>query len=102
MGIEYDIKDFERILAGRCVKQFVICLAAAIRGDNANLWKSFWILAGKGKLDKPKIENDSRDAMLPWIRPYLSSRGITIEPEGAAADQKRVDIRLTSAGSRRH
>lgn len=74
-------------------------IAAAIRGDNANLWKSFWILAGKGKLDKPKIENDSRDAMLPWIRPYLSSRGITIDPEGATADQKRVDIRLTSAGT---
>ena len=73
-------------------------IAAAIHGDNANLWKSFWTLAGRGKLDKPKIENDSRDAMLPLIRPYLRSRGITIEPEGAAADQKRVDIRLTSAG----
>ncbi|MCH7692857.1 MAG: hypothetical protein IID50_05375 [Proteobacteria bacterium] len=74
-------------------------IAADIRGNNANMWKSFWTHAGRGKLDKPKIENDSRDAMLPWIRPYLSARGITIEPEGAAADQKRVDIRLTSAGT---
>lgn len=74
-------------------------ISASIRGDNANLWKSFWILAGKGKLDKPKIENDSRDVMLPWIRPYLNTRSITIEPEGAAADQKQVDIRLTHAGT---
>jgi len=74
-------------------------IAADIRGNNANMWKSFWTHAGRGKLDKPKIENDSRDTMLPWIRPYLSSGSITIEPEGAAADQKRVDIRLTSAGT---
>lgn len=72
-------------------------LAAEIRGDNANMWKSFWTLAGKGDLDKPKIENDCRDTLLPWIRPYLTSRDITIEPEGAAADQKRADIRMTSA-----
>jgi hypothetical protein len=72
-------------------------ITADIRGDSANMWKSFWTHAGRGALDKPKIENDSRDVMLPWIRPYLSSNGITIEPEAAAADQKRVDIRLTHA-----
>lgn len=70
--------------------------AAFIRGDNADPWKSFWILAKGGKLDSPKVENDCRNVMLPWIRQYLSPRGITVEPEAAAADLKRVDIRLTS------
>lgn len=74
-------------------------IAADIRGGNDNKWKSFWILAKAGKMDGPKTENDSRDAMLPWILPYLTSRGITIEPEASAADQKRVDIRLTHAGT---
>ena len=92
-GAPTNMKDFQALAL-----DILNDIAAAIRGDNANLWKSFWILAGRGNLDKPKIENDSRDAMLPWIRPYLSSRAITIEPESAAADNKRVDIRLTSAG----
>ena len=83
-------KDFQALIA-----DIVDEIAAQIRGDNANMWKSFWTLAGRGNLDRPKTETDSRDAMLPWIDPYLTSRGITREPEGAAADQKRVDIRLT-------
>jgi hypothetical protein len=73
-------------------------IAAAIPGDNANLWKSFWTHAGRGKLDKPKIENDSRDEIVKLFRPYLDSKKIMIEPEGSAADQKRVDIRLMRAG----
>lgn len=72
-------------------------ISAQVRGSNANLWKSFWRLASHGTLEAPKTENDSRDAMLPWIEPYLNSRGITIEPEASAADQKRVDIRMTKA-----
>lgn len=91
-GAPVGMKDFQ-VLATDILDD----IATDIRGKNANMWKSFWTQAGKGKLDKPKIENDSRDAMLPWIRPYLSSREISIEPEGAAADQKRVDIRLTHA-----
>lgn len=70
-------------------------LSIEVRGDNSNLWKQFWTLAAKGKLNKPKIENDSRDSLLPWLRTMLTSKDIIVEPEGAAADQKRVDIRLS-------
>ncbi len=72
-------------------------IAAEIQGDNTNLWRSFWILSGRGKLDKPKIENDSRDVLLREMRTYLNSKFITVEPEAAAADEKRVDMRLTHA-----
>lgn len=93
-GAPISMKDFQVLTV-----DILDDLAVDIRGGNDNKWKSFWTHAGRGALDKPKIENDSRDAMLPWMRAQLSTRSITIEPEGAAADQKRVDIRLTSAGT---
>jgi hypothetical protein len=93
-GPPISMKDFQSLAV-----DILDDIAADIHGGNDNKWKSFWILAGRGALDKPKIENDSRYAMLPWIEPYLISRDITIEPEAAAADQKRVDIRLTHAGT---
>ena len=71
-------------------------IAAEIRGDNANMWRSSWDPEARGRLGKPGIETDSLNATLPWIRDRLRSRGITVEPE--AADQKRVDIRLTRDG----
>lgn len=72
-------------------------LANQIRGGNDNKWRSFWNHAAYGKLGRPKIENHCRDALIPWMLPYLQPRGITIEPEASAADEKRVDIRLTHA-----
>jgi hypothetical protein len=73
-------------------------IAARISSDSANLWKSFWTLGDRGKVGRAKIENDSRDVVLEWMRPYLIPRRITIEPEAAAVSQGRVDIRLTLAG----
>lgn len=93
-GAPANMKDFQGLAV-----DILDDIAAEVRGDNTNMWKSFWTHAGKGKLDRPEIENDSRDVLLRWIRPHLTPRGITSEPEGAAADLKQVDIRLTSAGT---
>ena len=70
-------------------------LSSDIRGGNTNKWKQFWRLAPKGKLDRPKIENDCRDNLIGWLAPEMEAIGVSIEPEAAAADEKRVDIRLT-------
>ncbi len=71
-------------------------IAPTIHDSNTNRWKNFWGLRGRGKPERPKIENDCRDVLLDMMRPAFAARDITAEPEACAANDKRVDIRLTS------
>ncbi len=89
-GAPINMQDFQALTIDRLQD-----LAEDIRGGNDNKWKQFWRLPKGKKLGEPKIENDCRDALLGWFRPIMKKSSITIEPEAAAAVQKRVDIRLT-------
>ncbi|MCR4376523.1 MAG: hypothetical protein NUV50_00320 [Rhodospirillales bacterium] len=71
-------------------------IAPTIHGTNTNRWKYFWRLAERGKPDAPRIEDDCRDPLLDLMRPAVQARGILSDPEARAANNKRVDIRLTA------
>ena len=59
-----------------------------IRHGSTNDYRQYW--AG----DKPKLEDDCRDALLSDLRKHLTPLGIAAEPEGRYADAKRADIKV--------
>ncbi len=61
-----------------------------IRHGSTNDYGQYW--AG----DKPKLEDDCRDALLSDLRKHLTPIGIAAEPEGRYADAKRADIKVIS------
>lgn len=63
-------------------------LAREIRHGNTNDYGQYW------DGEKPKIENDCRNALLSDLKKHLLAIGINAEPEGNYADQKRADIKV--------
>jgi hypothetical protein len=59
-----------------------------IRNGSTNDYRQYW--AG----DTPKIEDDCRDALLSDLRRLLVTHGVSAEPEGRYADEKRADIKV--------
>jgi hypothetical protein len=59
-----------------------------IRNGSTNDYRQYW--AG----DTPKIEDDCRDALLSDLRRMLVTHGVSAEPEGRYADEKRADIKI--------
>jgi predicted NACHT family NTPase len=63
-----------------------------IRRDNADIWKMFWNVDGYARAVSPKAEEACRDVILILIRSALMQRGVTVEPEGHMAEDRRADI----------
>lgn len=63
-------------------------LAHEIRNGNTNDYTQYW------DSDKPKIENDCRNALLSDLKKHLHPLGVNAEPEGNYADHKRADIKV--------
>lgn len=63
-------------------------LVHEIRHGNTNDYGQYW------DGEKPKIENDCRDALLSDLKKHLLALHINAEPEGNYADRKRADIKI--------
>jgi hypothetical protein len=59
-----------------------------IRNGSTNDYRQYWAGA------TPKIEDDCRDALLSDLRRLLVTHGVSAEPEGRYADEKRADIKV--------
>ncbi|NBW49538.1 MAG: hypothetical protein EBR49_05520 [Betaproteobacteria bacterium] len=63
-------------------------LAKEIRHGNTNDYTQYW------NGDKPRIENDCRDALLSDLKKLLNPLNVIAEPERPHADHKRADIEV--------
>ena len=63
-------------------------LVAHIRDGNTDDFLQYW--AG----DRPKLEDDCRNALLSDLKPLLARVGVSAEPEGIHADKTRADIKV--------
>ena len=69
-------------------------LAARIRTANTDDWLQYWNEDSQGRPVNPKREEHCRDALLSDLRSLLPT-GVTAEPEGEYANDRRADIRVT-------
>lgn len=77
-------------------------IAKKIRDGSTNDYRQYWSYDKSNKrLDKPKPENDCRDALLSDLRARLGTLGIDAEREGNYADDKRADIKVLFGGTNR-
>ena len=77
-------------------------IARKVRDGSTNDYRQYWSYDKSNKiLDKPKPENDCRDALLSDLKARLSSLGIDAEREGNYADDKRADIKVLFGGVNR-
>lgn len=75
-------------------------IARKIRDGGTNDYKQYWSYdESNEKLDKPKPENDCRDALLSDLNERLGKQGIDAQREGSYADDKRADIRVSFGGA---
>jgi hypothetical protein len=63
-------------------------LAKEIRHGNTNDYTQYW------NGDKPRVENDCRDALLSDLKKLLTPLNVIAEPERTHADHKRADIEV--------
>ncbi len=71
-------------------------LGNRIRNAETNDWRQYWYLdPGSRKPEKPKHENDCRDALLSDLKEMLRQYQIDAQPEGQYAEGKRADIRVS-------
>ncbi len=70
-----------------------------IRDGSTNDYRQYWSYDKSNQvLDKPKPENDCRDALLSDLKARLGVLGIDAEREGNYADDKRADIKVLFGG----
>lgn len=65
---------------------------ARIAGNNADLFKYFWNEDSHRRPENPKVEESCRDVLVDLLRPNLMPLGVTLEPEGHMAADKRADM----------
>ncbi|MFZ3017196.1 MAG: hypothetical protein WA056_01915 [Gallionella sp.] len=74
-------------------------IARKIRDGGTNDYQQYWSYdKNNKKLEKPKPENDCRDALLSDLQERLGKVNIDAQPEGNYADHKRADIRVSFGG----
>ena len=66
--------------------------------DNTDLFKRFWNLDQYARPINPRPEEACRDDLITLMRPSLLPVGITVEPEGHMARDKRADISVAMPG----
>jgi predicted NACHT family NTPase len=71
-----------------------------IERDNADIYKSFWNLDPYSRIVDPRPEEACRDFLVFFIRPQLAPFGITVEPEGHMAGDRRADISVAMPGKK--
>jgi hypothetical protein len=104
---EYDRPDWPRTVCALDNKQpaTVADLHAAlvehlddlrkrIRTENTDIYRMFWNLDGHGRLQSPRPEEACRDDLITLLRQRLAPLGISLEPEGHMAGDRRADISM--------
>jgi len=71
-----------------------------IRTENTDIFKMFWNLDQYGRLVSPRPEEACRDDLITLLRPRLAPLGISVEPEGHMAADRRVDILAVISGKK--
>lgn len=67
-------------------------LRKRIRTENTDIYRMFWNLDGHGRLLSPQPEEACRDHLITLLRQRLAPLGISLEPEGHMAGDRRSDI----------
>ena len=70
-------------------------IAAKIRHGSTNDWRQHWNVDEYNRAIDPKPEDACRDAILSDLQERLEPLGVDAQPEGAYADDKRADIRVS-------
>jgi hypothetical protein len=70
----------------------LVDLKTRIAASNNDIYKSFWNEDPHGRIERPKPEESCRDLLVGLQRTALLPLGITVEPEGHMAADKRADI----------
>jgi len=74
-------------------------IARKIRDGGTDDYEQYWSYDGSNKkLEKPKPENDCRNALLSDLQERLGKLNIDAQREGSYADDKRADIRISFGG----
>lgn len=75
-------------------------IARKIRDGSTDDYGQYWSYdESNKKLDKPKPENDCRNALLSDLRERLGRLGIDAQRESSRADNKRADILISFGGA---
>ncbi|MBF0622230.1 MAG: hypothetical protein HQL54_09935 [Magnetococcales bacterium] len=80
--------DFQALII-----DYLTDIADDLRNNTTDGYKVFWNLDSHGRTANPIPEEDGRDRLLEKLLTQLSAVGISAEPEGHTADDKRVDIK---------
>ena len=74
----------------------ILELADEIQNGNTNDFRQYWMVekGSKGQAAKPKPEEECRDAFLSDLKYRLEKYGLSAEPEGRYAEEKRSDIKV--------
>lgn len=76
-------------------------IARRIRDGSTNDYRQYWSYdKSNKKLDKPKPENDCRDALLSDLGEWLGRLSVDAQKEGYYAEDKRADIRVSFGGAK--
>jgi hypothetical protein len=67
-------------------------LRKRIRTENTDIYRMFWNVDRYGRLISPRPEEACRDDLITLLRPRLAPLGISLEPEGHMAGDRRADI----------
>jgi hypothetical protein len=69
-------------------------LCGIIASSNTDIYKRFWNEDTHGKPQSPKVEESCRDVLVDLLRVRLHPHGLSVEPEGHMANDKRADIAI--------
>lgn len=73
-------------------------LAHRIARANNDMFKQFWNVDGSQKVTTPRPEEICRDHLVTLLRADFLRLGVTVEPEGHMAADKRADISVAMPG----
>lgn len=73
-------------------------IARRIAHGNTDTYTQFWNVDPHGRVVDPKPEESARHALIDMLRPRLYPLGISVEPEGHMARDKRADIVVQAPG----
>jgi hypothetical protein len=74
------------------VVQHLVDLNREISASNTDIYKWFWNENSNRRPTKPKGEESNRDVLVGLLQPRLAPQGVSVEPEGHMARDKRTDI----------
>lgn len=72
------------------------CFTASLRHGPTDGYKAFWNVDAHQRPVTPMPEEFCRDRLIDLLQPSLTRFGVTLEPEGHHARDKRVDVKCVA------